>query len=218
MTGFICIDKPENMTSFTAANLVKRITGSKKAGHTGTLDPMATGVLTVALSGATRFIELIPDHEKSYTARILLGVTTDTLDITGTVTGSFPVSVTPCEAKEAALSFYGEQLQTPPMYSAVSKDGVRLYDLARQGKEIEREKRKINITEIRAYDFSDNEFSLDVTCSAGTYIRSLADDIGKKLGCGAVLKPKPGDCCVYCSYGDIPCPPIQESGDKTCCG
>lgn len=188
MTGFICIDKPENMTSFTAANLVKRITGSKKAGHTGTLDPMATGVLTVALSGATRFIELIPDHEKSYTARILLGVTTDTLDITGTVTGSFTVSVTPCEAKEAALSFYGEQLQTPPMYSAVSKDGVRLYDLARQGKEIEREKRKINITEIRAYDFSDNEFSLDVTCSAGTYIRSLADDIGKKLGCGAVLK------------------------------
>lgn len=140
MTGFICIDKPENMTSFTAANLVKRITGSKKAGHTGTLDPMATGVLTVALSGATRFIELIPDHEKSYTARILLGVTTDTLDITGTVTGNFPVSVTPCEAKEAALSFYGEQLQTPPMYSAVSKDGVRLYDLARQGKEIEREK------------------------------------------------------------------------------
>ena len=188
MTGFICIDKPENMTSFTAANLVKRITGSKKAGHTGTLDPMATGVLTVALSGATRFIELIPDHEKSYTARILLGVTTDTLDITGTVTGSFPVSVTPCEAEGAALSFYGEQLQIPPMYSALKVNGKKLYELAREGKTVERKARPVCFYEIEPLEFHLPLVKIRVTCSKGTYIRTLCHDIGEKLGCGGCME------------------------------
>lgn len=187
MTGFICIDKPQNMTSFTAANRARAILGCKKAGHTGTLDPMATGVLPIALSGATRFIELLPTAEKGYTARVRLGVTTDTLDITGTVLSESAVQVTPAQIEEAALSFLGESMQTPPMYSALSKDGVRLYELARRGETVERAQRKIRISALTVSDFSENEFTLCVTCSAGTYIRSLADDIGQKLGCGAAL-------------------------------
>lgn len=187
MTGFICIDKPQNMTSFTAANRARAILGCKKAGHTGTLDPMATGVLPIALSGATRFIALLPTAEKGYTARVRLGLTTDTLDITGTVLTETPVCVSASQIEETAHSFLGETLQTPPMYSALSKDGVRLYELARRGETVERAQRKIRISSLTVSDITENEFTLSVTCSAGTYIRSLADDIGKKLGCGAVL-------------------------------
>lgn len=187
MTGFICLCKPDGMTSFTAANLVRKITGVKKAGHTGTLDPMATGVLPVALSGATRFIELIPNHDKAYKARVRLGLTTDTLDITGEVTGKYPIDCDTDKIKKTVASFSGESMQTPPMYSAKSQGGVRLYSLARQGVNVKREQQKINVYKIEAFDFYDGEFSLSVECSAGTYIRSLADDIGKALGCGAVL-------------------------------
>lgn len=187
MTGFICIDKPQNMTSFTAANRTRAILGCKKAGHTGTLDPMATGVLPIALSGATRFIELLPTAEKGYTARVRLGVTTDTLDITGTVLEEHAVTATPAQIEETAKTFLGDSLQVPPMYSALSKDGVRLYELARRGETVERAPRKIHISALSVSDFKDNEFTLSVTCSAGTYIRSLADDIGKMLGCGASL-------------------------------
>lgn len=189
MTGWICIDKPEGLTSFTAANRVRGILGLKKTGHTGTLDPMATGVLPIALSGTTRFIELLPVHEKAYTARVRLGLTTDTLDITGQVLSTVAVNVTPSEIEAAANAFLGESLQTPPMYSALRQNGVRLYELARRGESVERPQRKIQITDITAsdMDMTENEFTLTVACSAGTYIRSLADDIGKKLGCGAVL-------------------------------
>lgn len=189
MTGWICIDKPEGLTSFTAANRVRGILGLKKTGHTGTLDPMATGVLPIALSGTTRFIELLPVHEKAYTARVRLGLTTDTLDITGQVLSTAAVNVTPSEIEAAANAFLGESLQTPPMYSALRQNGVRLYELARRGESVERPQRKIQITDITAsdMDMTENEFTLTVACSAGTYIRSLADDIGKKLGCGAVL-------------------------------
>lgn len=187
MTGWICIDKPEGLTSFTAANRVRGILGLKKTGHTGTLDPMATGVLPIALSGTTRFIELLPVHEKAYTARVRLGLTTDTLDITGQVLSTAAVNVTPSEIEAAANAFLGESLQTPPMYSALRQNGVRLYELARRGESVERPQRKICISEIAVSDATENEFTLSVACSAGTYIRSLADDIGKKLGCGAVL-------------------------------
>lgn len=187
MTGFICLDKPDSMTSFTAANLVRKITGAKKSGHTGTLDPMATGVLPIALSGATRFIELIPVHDKAYSARVRLGVITDTLDITGEIIKRCAVNTDIDTIKETVASFLGESMQTPPMYSAKSQGGVRLYALARQGVEVEREQHKISIYKIEAADFHDDEFTLYVECSAGTYIRSLADDIGKILGCGAVL-------------------------------
>ena len=187
MTGIICLDKPRDMTSFMAVKKASRLLGVKKAGHTGTLDPMATGVLVVMLGYSTRFIELLPEHKKSYTARVKLGITTDTLDITGKVLSESPVNVTKEQLLSVTEDFKGEILQTPPMYSALKKDGERLYDLARKGIEIEREQRKITIEKLEIYDFNGIEFSMDVTCSAGTYIRSLCDDIGAKLGCGAVM-------------------------------
>lgn len=187
MTGIICLDKPRDMTSFMAVKKASRLLGVKKAGHTGTLDPMATGVLVVMLGYSTRFIELLPEHKKSYTARVKLGITTDTLDITGKILSESPVNVTKEQLLSVTENFKGEILQTPPMYSALKKDGERLYDLARKGIEIEREQRKITIEKLEIYDFNGIEFSMDVTCSAGTYIRSLCDDIGAKLGCGAVM-------------------------------
>ena len=187
MTGVICLDKPRDMTSFMAVKRASRLLGVKKAGHTGTLDPMATGVLVIMLGHSTRFIELLPEHKKSYTARVKLGITTDTLDITGEVLSENPVNATLEQLLSVADNFKGEILQTPPMYSALKKDGERLYDLARKGIEIEREQRKITIEKLEIYDFDGVEFSMDVTCSAGTYIRSLCDDIGSALQCGAVM-------------------------------
>lgn len=187
MTGIICLDKPCDMTSFMAVKKVSRILGVKKAGHTGTLDPMATGVLVIMSGRCTRFIELLPEHRKSYSARVKLGLTTDTLDITGEVLSESDVNVTEEQLLKVAEQFKGEILQVPPMYSAIKKDGERLYNLARKGIEIERESRKINIEKLEIYDFDGIEFAMDVTCSAGTYIRSLCDDMGKALGCGAVM-------------------------------
>ncbi len=187
MTGIILLDKPQNMTSFSAANRVRRILGVKKAGHTGTLDPMATGVLPIALSNSTRFIELLPVHDKQYLATARLGITTDTLDITGTVLSKSPVSVTSEQLYSAVHKFTGDIMQTPPMYSAIKKDGQRLYSLARQGIEIEREARCVTIHNIDVISFENDEFTFSVSCSAGTYVRSLCDDIGRILGCGAVM-------------------------------
>lgn len=187
MTGFIIFDKPENITSFIAAKIIRRITNEKKTGHTGTLDPMATGVLPVAVGNATRFIELIPSHDKGYRATFRLGETTDTLDITGTTLSTS--DNIPDEKDVIAVfdRFRGEIEQMPPMYSAIQIDGKRLYDLARQGIEIEREKRKVTIYNLEYISHKDNEYTIDVKCSKGTYIRSLIDDIGKALGCGAVM-------------------------------
>lgn len=187
MTGILILDKQKGMTSFKAVRKAAGILGVKKAGHTGTLDPMATGVLVCMMSHSTRFIELLPEHNKSYTARVRLGTVTDTLDITGNILSENPVNVSLDELLSASEKFKGEILQTPPMYSALKKDGKKLYDLARQGIEIEREKRKITIYELSIYDFDGKEFSMDVKCSAGTYIRSLCDDLGRVLGCGACL-------------------------------
>ncbi len=188
MTGFIFLDKPEGITSFTAVNKTRRILGVKKAGHTGTLDPMATGVLPIMLGGATRFSQYLPVHDKSYRAKILLGTVTDTLDTTGEVLETREVNVTEEELRAAVMSFVGDIKQLPPMYSAVSKNGVRLYKLARQGIEIEREARDVTIYSIEIVSgLNNNEFEIDVSCSAGTYIRSLAADIGEKLGCGATI-------------------------------
>lgn len=188
MTGFVFLNKAEGMTSFFAASRLRRIFGTKKVGHTGTLDPMATGVLPVAVGGATRFIDFIPDSDKSYRARFLLGKTTDTLDITGTVLTENEVSATREDIERLLPSFTGEIFQVPPMYSALKKDGVRLYDLARQGIEVEREKRKITVYSLSLTDYKgENEFEIDVSCSKGTYIRTLIDDIGRQLGCGAVM-------------------------------
>ncbi len=187
MTGFVFLDKEEGMTSFIAAKRLGRIFETKKVGHTGTLDPMATGVMVVAMEHATRFIELISDHDKAYRAKFLLGKTTDTLDITGETLSEREVNVGKDEVERVVKSFKGDILQLPPMYSAIKKDGVRLYELARQGIEIEREERKVNISSISLTDAKENEYEIEVHCSKGTYIRSLISDIGDKLGTGAVM-------------------------------
>ena len=188
MTRFVFLNKDEGMTSFFAASRLRRIFSTKKVGHTGTLDPMATGVLPVAVGGATRFIDFIPDSDKSYRARFLLGKTTDTLDITGEVLTESEVNVKREDIEKIIPDFTGEIFQVPPMYSALKKDGVRLYDLARQGIEVEREKRQITVYSLSLTDYEgENEFEIDVSCSKGTYIRTLIDDMGKRLGCGAVM-------------------------------
>lgn len=188
MTGFVFLNKAEGMTSFFAASRLRRIFSTKKVGHTGTLDPMATGVLPIAVGGATRFIDFIPDSDKAYKARFLLGKTTDTLDITGKVLTESEVSAKKEDVEKILPLFTGEFFQVPPMYSALKKDGVRLYDLARQGIEVEREKRKITVYALSLTDYEgENEFEIEVSCSKGTYIRTLIDDIGRELGCGAVM-------------------------------
>lgn len=189
MNGFVFIDKPEGMTSFSAAAKVRWLFKVKKAGHTGTLDPMATGVLVVAIGSATRFIELIPDHSKAYKATFKLGIKTDTLDVTGDVLSERVVTSVREDVEQALENFRGNIMQLPPMYSAIKKDGVRLYDLARQGVEIEREQRPVSIYHLALVGANEkeNEYEIEVLCSKGTYIRSLIDDIGEALGCGAVM-------------------------------
>ncbi len=187
MTGIIPLFKGENITSFFAVNKLRRIVGEKKAGHTGTLDPNATGVLPVALGGATRFIELLPTHKKTYVATFKTGIVSDTLDIWGNVSVVSAKTVTYDEVVAVSKNFKGEIMQLPPMYSALKKDGVRLYELARQGKEVEREPRKCNIYSLEIKEAENGEFTMYCECSAGTYIRTLISDIGEALGTGAVM-------------------------------
>lgn len=188
MTGFIILDKPEGISSFIGGAIVRRVTNEKKTGHTGTLDPMATGVLPVAVGGnAPRFIELLPSHDKGYRASFRLGTTTDTLDITGTVLSTSDNIPDEEAVKKIIAHFQGEIEQLPPMYSAIKKDGKRLYELARQGIEVEREKRFVTIYNCDFVSFENSEYTIDVKCSKGTYIRSLISDIGEMLGCGAVM-------------------------------
>lgn len=187
MTGIIPLKKGENITSFFAVNKVRRIIGEKKCGHTGTLDPNATGVLPIAVGGATRFIELLPTHKKAYKATFKTGFCTDTLDIWGTVTETYDKKVSFEEIEKVVCEFKGKIMQLPPMYSAIKRDGVRLYELARQGIEVERTPRKCEIYELSVEKAENGETALYCECSAGTYIRTLINDIGEKLGCGATM-------------------------------
>jgi len=189
MNGILCLDKPQEMTSFSCCALLRRLTGEKKVGHAGTLDPMATGVLPLMFGKATRAIPLLPTHNKRYRATLQFGKRSDTLDIWGDVTETGHVLPPLTEIEAALPAFRGEILQVPPMMSALKKDGVRLYDLARQGIEIEREARPITIhtLEIVQYDTENGLLQLLCDCSAGTYIRTLCDDLGRVLGCGAVM-------------------------------
>lgn len=181
------MDKPEGITSFKALGMIKKAYGTKRVGHTGTLDPDATGVLPILIGNATRAAELITATDKEYITKIRLGVKTDTLDLSGTVLEEREVNITEEEIKNVVASFTGEIEQIPPMYSAISVNGVRLHDLARQGIEIERKARPVTVHEIEIMDISLPFITLRVSCSKGTYIRTLADDIGEKLGClGAV--------------------------------
>lgn len=187
MTGIICIDKPQGMTSFAVCSRLRKIFGEKKVGHAGTLDPLATGVLPVMIGGATKFLCHLPEHDKGYLAEFELGKTTDTLDITGNLTGEFPVNCSDEQVRYAIESFKGKIMQVPPMYSAVSVGGKRLYELARSGVEVERQSREIEIKKLDMLPKNGDYYVIDVLCSKGTYIRSLIDDIGKKLGTGAVM-------------------------------
>ncbi len=187
MTGIICINKHSGITSFGVCAKVRGMTGEKKVGHTGTLDPMATGVLPVMLGGATRFLDYIPDSDKAYRATFVLGITTDTLDITGEVLSRSEVTATRDDVEALLPEFTGEITQLPPMYSAVSVDGKRLYELAREGKTVERKPRQVEIKRLELVGENGGEYTIDVKCSKGTYIRTLIDDIGQRLGCGAVM-------------------------------
>lgn len=188
MQGLILVCKPSGITSFKAVSKIKYLCATKRVGHTGTLDPMATGVLPIFIDRATTLSNFLLESDKRYTAEINLGITTDTADITGEVISKTDVNVTDKQIEDVLDSFKGKQMQLPPMYSAIKKDGVRLYSLARQGIEIEREPREIEIFSInKLTDLCNNKFSIDVSCSKGTYIRSLCTDIGDKLGVGATL-------------------------------
>lgn len=188
MHGVLVVDKPQGLTSFDVVREVRRALGVKKAGHTGTLDPMATGVLPVCVGDATKIAQFITEATKAYDATVRLGVTTDTLDAEGRVLRERPVPPVTRETLEAALErFRGTFEQTPPMYSAVKVGGRRLYELARAGEEVERAARKVTVFELTLRDFSAAELQLSVRCSKGFFVRSLAADLGEALGCGAHL-------------------------------
>ena len=186
--GVIIINKEEGLTSQAVVNRVKRIFGEGKAGHTGTLDPMATGVLPVLLGRGVKASEFMLTSDKHYIATLRLGLTTDTEDVTGvTLTETEDIPDEPAVLR-AIASFVGEYMQIPPMYSALKVGGKKLCDLAREGKEIERAPRPVTIYSIIPARISDREYTLDVRCSKGTYIRTLCADIGARLGCGGVMQ------------------------------
>lgn len=185
--GVLIVDKPSGMTSHDAVNKIRRLYNTKKVGHTGTLDPMATGVLVILIGRAAKAAEYIVSDSKRYTAGLLLGLTSDTLDTTGKILTQSADIPDKKAVLEVLPSFTGKQQQVPPMYSAIKKDGVKMVDLARRGVEIELPARDIEIYSLEGAALSDNEYSLEVYCSKGTYIRSLCRDIGDKLGCGGVM-------------------------------
>lgn len=189
MDGVIVVNKPQNFTSFDVVAICRRLCGQRKIGHTGTLDPMATGVLPLLLGNATKAQDILPDSDKEYIAQFKLGITTDTLDIWGQVKSEAEFGKWTEKMQELIPRFTGEIEQLPPMYSAVQKNGVRLYDLARQGIEVEREKRIVTISKLELLDCDEKQGTgkLCIACSKGTYIRTLIDDLGKELGCGSVM-------------------------------
>lgn len=189
MNGILIVNKPMDFTSFDAVAVTRKASKQKKIGHCGTLDPNATGVLPVLLGAATKAQDILPNHDKEYVAELKFGIETDTLDIWGEVIKEEQSNVTKEQFEEILKNFRGEIMQVPPMYSALKKDGQRLYDLARQGIEVKREARPVTVYSLTAEDFSEENQTakIRVSCSKGTYIRSLIDDIGKALGTFAVM-------------------------------
>ena len=189
MNGVLIVDKPAEFTSFDVVAVVRKLSGQRKIGHTGTLDPNATGVLPLLLGNATKAQDIVPNHDKEYEAEFRLGITTDTLDIWGKVRTEKESDVKAEQITELLSDFTGEIEQLPPMYSAVSVGGQRLYDLARKGIEVERKPRKVTVysLELKSFDEETQSGRLKVKCSKGTYIRTLIDDTGARLGVGAVM-------------------------------
>lgn len=189
MNGILVVDKPKDFTSFDVIAKLRKKLLQKKIGHMGTLDPMATGVLPILLGDSAKFQIFSSDNAKSYDAKICFGIKTDTLDVTGTVISQKKSAVSLLQFESVINDFIGEIYQTPPMFSAIKQNGIKLCNLARKGINIDREKRKVFVNSIKILDFNENhqEAKISVLCSKGTYIRSLCDDIGNKLGCGAAL-------------------------------
>lgn len=190
INGIINVYKEKGYTSHDVVAKMRGILKIKKIGHTGTLDPDAEGVLPVCIGKATKLVDLITDKDKTYEAVLKLGITTDTQDITGQILSRREVTVTKGEIEDAINSFIGEYMQLPPMYSAIKVNGKKLYELARQGIEVERKRRKVSIYDIRILkiDEEESEITVSVDCGKGTYIRTLLYDIGEKLGCGGTMK------------------------------
>ena len=187
MNGIVIVDKPQDWTSQDVTARLRRVFNTRRIGHGGTLDPMATGVLPVFVGRATRGVEFFEHAEKTYETVLRLGLTTDTEDITGTVLTRQDVNVTAQQAERALEAFRGEIFQIPPMYSALKVGGQKLCDLARKGKEVERKPRPITIHELTLLEQGENTLRLRVRCSKGTYIRTLCKDIGEALGCGGCM-------------------------------
>ncbi len=189
--GILILYKDGGITSHDAVNRVRRLYNTKQVGHTGTLDPMATGVLVMLVGRAVKCAEFfdgtVIESTKSYRALLRLGVVTDTGDVTGTVIDRFYSIPAEDDVLAAVSKFKGEIMQIPPMYSALKRGGVKLVDLARQGIEVEREPRPVTISSISAERITDTDYTLEVSCSKGTYIRTLCEDIGKLLGCGGTM-------------------------------
>lgn len=185
--GVVIIDKPKGVTSHDVVGMLRKRFKTRRVGHTGTLDPLATGVLPICIGNATKAADMLTTADKRYTAVMELGKRSDTLDIEGEILEENDVKVTEAEVREVIEEFTGEQEQLPPMYSAIKQNGKKLYELAREGIEVEREARHINIYSIEILKLDLPYVTIDVHCSKGTYIRSLCDDIGTRLGCGAVM-------------------------------
>lgn len=189
MNGIIVIDKPQGKSSHDMVSFMRRITKIRRIGHTGTLDPMATGVLPLCIGIATKAADILTLSDKAYRAEFVLGKTTDTLDAEGEILSECEVNVSEDDIRIAIESFIGEIEQIPPMYSAIKQNGKKLYELAREGIEVERKVRRVTIHSIDVIEIvmNENRVVIEVSCSKGTYIRTLCDDIGKKLGCGAYM-------------------------------
>lgn len=185
MNGVLVLDKPPGMSSAAAVDHVKRRLGAKRAGHGGTLDPIATGVLPICLGEATKLAAYLLADDKEYEADCVLGIETDTLDRTGTVTATRPCDVTREQVEAVLAGRRGEHDQVPPMFSAIKQNGVRLYHRARAGEQVERTPRRVRIDRLELLAFSPPTIKLAIACSKGTYVRSLVADIGTDLGCGA---------------------------------
>ena len=188
MDGIINVYKEKGFTSHDVVAKLRGILRMKKIGHTGTLDPAAEGVLPVCLGKGTRLCDMLTGKTKTYRAVLLLGQETDTQDTTGVVQAEYPVHVTEEEVRKAIVSFLGDYMQIPPMYSALKVNGKKLYELARQGKEVERQARPVQILDIQIESIDLPRATFFVTCSKGTYIRTLCHDIGEKLGCGGCME------------------------------
>ena len=188
LNGIIIVNKEKGFTSHDVVAKLRGICGQRKIGHTGTLDPEATGVLPVCLGSATKLCDMLTDRDKEYVADLRLGVTTDTQDMTGEVLEERPVTVTEMSVREVCASFVGAYAQVPPMYSAIKINGKKLYELAREGREVERAARTVQIHELEIIAIQLPVVTIRVSCSKGTYIRTLCSDIGEKLGCGGCME------------------------------